>query len=262
MIMNNEQIKKDVQEQFGKNAQNYVTSQSHAKGKDLGKLLEISECKSNMSVLDIATGGGHVANALAPLVKHVTALDLTKEILKAAESFITSNGIKNVSFIEGSADELPFDEAVFDMITCRIAAHHFPEVHSFLKEAYRVLKPGGIFLLIDNVAPEQDDFDHFYNWVEKARDYSHQRAYKKSEWLRMTEEVGFELREMHRFEKDFHFETWCEKMSVSVDKKKELTNIFLKASGEVKKKFLVRDDDSDQIESFQGQSILMKMFKV
>lgn len=58
--------KKIVVNQFGSNAKNYVTSQMHAKGKDLDMMKEALKGRNNKALLDIATGGGHVANALAP----------------------------------------------------------------------------------------------------------------------------------------------------------------------------------------------------
>lgn len=72
--MSNDQIKGQVRKQFAKNAEKYVTSAGHAKGDDLALLVASSQASLDMKVLDIATGGGHVANALAPLVEQVIAL--------------------------------------------------------------------------------------------------------------------------------------------------------------------------------------------
>jgi ubiquinone/menaquinone biosynthesis C-methylase UbiE len=80
--------KEKVLQQFGRNAANYVTSTSHAKGDDLRQLVEIIAGRNRGgAVLDVATGGGHVANALAPLFKQVIALDLTPEMLEKAEFY-------------------------------------------------------------------------------------------------------------------------------------------------------------------------------
>lgn len=91
-------IKQQAQRQFAKNAAKYVTSPGHAAGEDLAYLVSASGAEKHMDVLDIATGGGHTANALAPLVRSVIAYDLTEEMLAAAEAFITGNGWTNVSF--------------------------------------------------------------------------------------------------------------------------------------------------------------------
>lgn len=123
--------KQAVQTQFGRSAEAYVHSAIHAKGNDLKKLVEISEAQSTQHVLDVATGGGHVANALAPLSGHVVALDLTPEILTQAEKFIRGNGHDNVEFVQGDAEKMPFADESFDIVTCRIAPHHFPNIASF-----------------------------------------------------------------------------------------------------------------------------------
>jgi ubiquinone/menaquinone biosynthesis C-methylase UbiE len=77
-------IKKDVKQQFGKNADSYVSSPIHKDGNDLQMLVGMATITGAETLLDIATGGGHTANAFAPLVKKVTAIDLTPEMLKVA----------------------------------------------------------------------------------------------------------------------------------------------------------------------------------
>ena len=105
-------------------------------------------------------------------------------------------------------------------MTCRIAPHHFPNIEKFIDEAYRVLKNEGYFLLDDNVTPESDEQDQFYNTVEKLRDYSHFRAWKKTEWLKMLELQGFLVEELYRFEKTFEFDSWCNRMQLSKTKRR------------------------------------------
>ncbi len=258
--MTEDNTKANVQAQFGKNARNYVTSNTHAKGQDLQKLLEISQVKGIEKCLDIATGGGHVANALAPVVKEVAALDLTTEILHAAKGFIDSNGHTNVMFVQGDAERLPFDDSSFDVVTCRIAAHHFPNVFAFINEAFRVVKAEGTLLFIDNVAPERDDFDSFYNKIEKDRDPSHYRAWKKSEWYKMIEDAGFEIEESYRFRKHFQFNIWCQMMNLEPKKKEILAEYMINSSYELHDKFRLKINDG-KVESFMGESILIKAIK-
>jgi ubiquinone/menaquinone biosynthesis C-methylase UbiE len=253
-------LKKDVQKQFGKSADSYVSSTLHKEGKDLQKLLEMVTINGDVELLDVATGGGHTANAFAPFVKRVTAVDLTSEMLAAAEKFIIGNGHQNVSFIQADAEQLPFSDEAFDIVACRIATHHFPNLNRFIEEAYRVLKSNGQFLLDDNVVPEEDDLDLFYNTIEKWRDYSHFRAWKKSEWLRMLELTGFEIFEWHRFEKIFHFDSWCNRMNVSQSEKDKLSQYILASTDKVKEKFKVIIVD-DLVSSFQGEAIVLKAIK-
>ncbi|WP_407268236.1 methyltransferase domain-containing protein [Radiobacillus sp. PE A8.2] len=253
-------IKKDVKDQFGRSADHYVESMGHRAGWDLKKMIEMANPKGDELVLDVATGGGHMANALAPHVKKVTALDLTPEMLAAAKKFIKANGHFNVAFVEGDAEQLPFEDESFDLVTCRIAPHHFPNVESFVAEVHRVLKYGGKFLLDDNVAPEVDAYDEFYNKIEKLRDYSHYRAWKKTEWITMLETKGFEIQALHRFEKRFSFDSWCDRMNMPSSEKQALTEIIRNASDQVKDRFRVELEDRKVI-AFVGEAALVNAVK-
>jgi ubiquinone/menaquinone biosynthesis C-methylase UbiE len=253
-------IKKDVKQQFGKSADAYVNSAIHKDGYDLQKLLEMATITGEEELLDVATGGGHTANAFASFVKKVTAVDLTPEMLIAAEKFIKGNGHQNVEFRKGDAEDLPFSDGNFNIVTCRIAPHHFPDVDKFVKEVNRVLKPSGQFLLDDNVVPEEDDLDVFYNTIEKWRDFSHFRAWKKSEWFKLLEMNGFEIYEMHRFEKTFQYESWCKRMNLPESEKEKLSDYIRNASQKVKDKFRVSIVD-DKVISFQGEAVILRAIK-
>ncbi|WP_020007330.1 class I SAM-dependent methyltransferase [Salinicoccus albus] len=255
--MNNKQ---KIKNQFGQSAEYYVNSEIHRHGGDLDTLMDMAATKGTESVLDAATGSGHTANAISPLVHKVTAMDLTPEMLRSAEKFIKENARSNVEFVEGDAERMPFQEESFDIVTCRIAPHHFSNIEDFVQEVYRVLKPGGRFLLDDNVAPEDDELDHFYNKVERMRDYSHFRAWKKTEWLRMLELNGFDIQELHRFDKRFEFEDWCDRMHLSVAEKNNLNHLLTDAAEKIKQKFQIQSEN-DRIKSFQGEALLLSCVK-
>jgi len=187
-------------------------------------------------------------------------MDLTPEMLKAAEKFVEENGHTNVVFVEGDAEKMPFTDGNFDIVTCRIAPHHFPNIDKFISEVHRVLKSSGQFLLDDNVAPENDEFDHFYNKIEKMRDYSHYRAWKKTELIQKVELLGFEIQEISRFEKRFEFESWCDRMQLSKKEKDDLTEMILKAPAKVKHKFRIVIKDNE-VKSFLGEAILLSAVK-
>jgi ubiquinone/menaquinone biosynthesis C-methylase UbiE len=253
-------LKKDVQQQFGKSADLYVNSPIHKDGKDLQKLIDIAEITGEEVLLDVATGGGHTANAFAPLVKKVTAMDLTQEMLTAAEKFINGNGYHNVEFKQGDAEKLPFSDETFDIATCRIAPHHFPNINLFINETFRVLKPGGQLLLDDNVVPEDDEFDQFYNKIEKWRDYSHFRAWKKSEWICMLELAGFEIDEWYRFKKTFYFDSWCNRMKLPKEEKEGLAQFIQSVPDRIKDKFEITFE-GNQVISFRGEAVVVKVRK-
>ncbi|WP_094096173.1 class I SAM-dependent methyltransferase [Paenibacillus physcomitrellae] len=256
-----ESKKNQVKQQFARNAQKYVTSPKHAKGEDLDWLVSNSEADSNMKVLDIATGGGHVANALAPLVQHVTAYDLTPEMLSAAERFIGGNGHTNVNYIKGDAEKLPFEDEAFDRVTCRIAAHHFTDVPAFTAEALRVVKPGGKLLLIDNASPEQDHLDQFYNEIEKLRDPSHVRAWKKSEWIHLIESTGFRIEMSVCFPKPFPFKDWCERAGLPLAEREALANKLLQSPEEIRDFFSIYSDEQGELAGFSGESVYIQAIR-
>src|SRR5439155_4004493 len=132
--------------------------------------------------LDIATGGGHTALAIAPYVAQVTVTDLTPRMLEKAREYLLSQGVTNAQFQVADAEQLPFPAASFDRVTCRIAPHHFPNIAQFVREVARVLKPGGLFLLIDCMVPGDPELDTFDNTVEKWRDPSHGLSCTAEEW--------------------------------------------------------------------------------
>lgn len=253
--------KQIVKKQFGRRAEAYVDSEIHRKGKDLFQLIEMAQLTGNEKVLDVATGGGHTANVFAPIVEEVVAMDLTPEMLKAAERFITENGHMNVSFVEGDAENMPFPDESFDIVTCRIAPHHFSNVDKFLQEVYRVLKPNGQFLLDDNVSPEDDELDKFYNEMEKLRDPSHQRAWKKSEWIHMIELNHLDIQEFYRFEKQFQFKPWCDRMYLSDADTAKVTKYIINTTEKIKKHFRFKINHN-KIESFYGEALLLKAVKI
>lgn len=211
--MDDRAIKNLVQEQFGAAAQGYVASAGHARGGDLGRLVELARPRGDERVLDIATGGGHTALAFAPHVREVVASDLTPRMLAAAEAFIRGQGVTNVLFELADAEELPFADASFDIVTARIAPHHFPNPHRFVHQVARVLRPGGLFLLDDNMAPEDAELDAFMNRFEQWRDPSHVRAYTSSEWCRWMADAGLTVEHVDPLaRKRYEFADWTTRM--------------------------------------------------
>jgi ubiquinone/menaquinone biosynthesis C-methylase UbiE len=234
-----------VQSQFGANAQNYVTSQVHAKGASLGRLVELVKPEPHWRVLDVATAAGHTAFAFAPHVAHVVASDITPEMLAEAAKLAAERGIANVETRPADAEALPFEERSFELVTCRIAPHHFPDVAAFVAEVARVLKPGGTFALVDNVSPDATTAPGFsprelkdaaitYNAFEKLRDPSHGRALTVEEWRELVTDAGLGIVAEELMPKAMEFKAWCNNMSVDAATAGRLAEMLEKASPAVR----------------------------
>lgn len=191
-------------------ADGYVTSETHARGSDLDRLLAIVQPQSHWQALDIATGGGHTALKFAPHVAQVIASDLTPRMLERARRFIVQErGIDNVSFEQADAENLPFEADRFDLVTCRIAPHHFPDAQRFVQECARVLKPAGVFMLQDHALPDDPDAARIVDGFERLRDPSHNRAFNEGEWQAMFARAGFIVEHSEFYLKRHDFIPWA-----------------------------------------------------
>lgn len=199
------------QRRFGTYAQGYVTSQTHAKGADLNLLLGMAKARAHWRVLDVATGGGHTALKLARYVSQVVATDLTPKMLEAASAHIHENGQANVLFAASDAENLAFARESFDLVTCRIAPHHFPDVFRFVQECARVLKPGGFLLVQDHVLPDDELAARYIDAFESLRDPSHNRAYAEYEWRGLFLDAGLTVERTETISKTHTLVTWAER---------------------------------------------------
>lgn len=224
----------EVKRRFGASAEAYVRSKDHAQGESLDRLIEVTAPRPEWRVLDVATGGGHTALALSPLVREVVATDLTAPMLAAAQVFLREKGATNVRFEEADAVALPFEDGSFDLVTCRIAAHHFPDVALFLREAARVVRPGGLVAVIDNVVPEDALAAAAINEWEKTRDPSHARALPASEWRRLFQQTGVTVEHDDSFRKVRDFESWIRRMAVDAATKERVRRMLLDSTGGVR----------------------------
>jgi ubiquinone/menaquinone biosynthesis C-methylase UbiE len=197
-----------VQEQFGKTAASYLTSAPHAKGASLERLVELTKPQKTWRALDVATGGGHVAYTFAPHVARMWATDITQEMLDMVKAEAAKRGLANVRTAYAKAEALPFEDASFDLVTCRIAPHHFDSIAQFLDEVHRVLKPNGLFAVVDNVVPAGSVGDYI-NAFERFRDPSHLRAWTMDEWRTALKEHGFAIGHEEQIYKQMQFNSWA-----------------------------------------------------
>ncbi len=225
-----EAVKERVRAQFARTAAAYVSSRGHAQGRDLTRLVELAAPRATDLALDVATGGGHTALALAPHVARVTASDLTPTMLATARTFLASQGVANADYVVADAERLPFLDTTFDVVTVRIAPHHYSDARAAVAEMARVLRPGGRLILIDNVAPEDPALDALMNEIEWRRDSSHVRNYTETEWRAMLAAAGLAVTHAERDRKTIPFAEWTERSQMEPAAREALERDMLAAS--------------------------------
>lgn len=201
-----------VQKKFGEAAADYAASAVHATGPSLTRLTELIEPSPTWRHLDIGTGAGHTALAFASKVAKVTASDITPEMLQQVRKLARERGLGNVVTAQAQAGDLPFPDTSYHLVTCRLAAHHFPNAKAFVREAARVLIPGGIFALVDNVSPSDADLATRYNALETLRDPSHGRCLALAEWCALIGGAGLDVTSSEVMDQDIPFGPWVERM--------------------------------------------------
>ena len=247
-MKNRESIYAKVKHQFGQTADAYVVSESHAGGQDLDALVRIAGDVAGKQVVDIATGGGHTAIALAKKGAFVTATDLTPEILQAAQHHAEGQKIE-MEYAQCPAEEMAFGSGVFDLATCRIAPHHFADPEAFLSEVARVLRPGGTLILIDNISPENPELHVPINEIERLRDPSHISTYSTSRWVSWLADKGYELHHFVRWQKTKQFEDWTHRSKMTSTASKNLEEYILSLPADVRGYLNVQIDGSGNVQS-------------
>jgi ubiquinone/menaquinone biosynthesis C-methylase UbiE len=256
-----------VQSQFGRAAADYATSDVHAKGESLARIVELVAPEKSWRALDIATGAGHMAAAFAPFVREVIASDITTEMLAEAKKLATSRNLTNMTTAIAEASALPFEGGSFDLVSCRLAAHHFSSLEDFASEVRRVLKPGGRFALVDNVAPDaerlpgvsDDDIEDAvvaYNAFEKLRDPSHGFAPPPEFWIDLAESQDLTIVAQEQFGKELAFTPWVARMRCAPEVVEELECIFTSGPQCLRSFLRPRRDDSGEVH-FTLQELLI-----
>ena len=156
----------------------YATSELHKQGPSLAKLLALARPSAADTCLDLGTGAGHTAAALAEHAAQVVGLDVAAGMLRAARELYPR---PNLEFIQAPAQDTGLPSESFNIITARHTLHHHPDPAATLAEAARLLKPNGRLVIADEITPDAE-VDAWYDALERTRDYTHVRAYTVGEW--------------------------------------------------------------------------------
>lgn len=248
--------KDDVARQFGRTAEAYATSAGHAKGADLALLVGLLAPDPEMRVLDVATGAGHTAAAIAPHVREVVATDLAPQMIERTCELAAARGLSNLTAQVMDVEALDFPDHSFDAVTCRIAPHHFLDIQQAVREMARVLRPGGQFALEDSCAPADPVLDRFINGVERLRDATHQRSYSEAEWRAMLDAAGLEVTRAELYRKTHDVADWLARAAIDPDAAERVYAAFASAPPQARAYFALQFAD-ERATSFTDDKLLL-----
>jgi ubiquinone/menaquinone biosynthesis C-methylase UbiE len=233
-----------VAEQFGNTAAAYLTSTVHACGADLEAVKAIVQRYKAPIVLDLGCGAGHISFAVAPYSATVVAYDLSEQMLAVVAEASQQRHLENIVVKQGAAEKLPCADAAFDVVVTRFSAHHWADVPAAMKEMHRVLRPNGVAVIIDIVAPENSLHDTTLQAIELLRDASHVRDYRSSEWAAMLDAADFSYRKVSTWRLKMVFDEWIARMRTPADRTVAIRSLLATAPEETRQHFSVENDDS------------------
>lgn len=218
-------------DQFSRQAHFYATSSAHSNAESLHLIGQLASDRPCDLAVDIATGPGFTAFAVAPYAKRVLATDVAPGMLRQVVRIATERGLTNVQPALVAAESLPFRDSSVDLVTSRTAPHHFLDLERFVSETARILKPGGTFIVGDTSAPEDQATADWMNDVEFRRDRTHIRDRKPSEWRALLEEAGLHVDHDSVTRVHLEFVDWVTRSATPPDEIERLRKDWREAPG-------------------------------
>ena len=201
---------KEINKAFTAQAAGFESKKLHlSKQEYLDHTVKMTASKKTDSILEVAAGTCVCGRNLAPYAEHVICLDATPAMLEIGKKECEKANIRNITFVKGYAEELPFLDSSFDIVISRLAFHHFAGVEKPFAEMVRVLKPGGKLILIDMIAGNEalrKEVDR----IETLRDPSHVQDLSLSEMRDLYESNGLTRITQKRTDIPVSLEAWME----------------------------------------------------
>lgn len=213
-----------VREQFRLQAGSFSESGFAVRGLDW-IVAELAPVATDQ-VLDVAAGAAHLGRALAPRVAHVSALDLTPEMLAQGQRLATDNGLRNIVFLQGDAMSLPWIDQQFDLTACRLTLHQVADPRAVVREMVRVTRIDGRIAVIDMVAVNAPPVAAETNRLERLRDPSHGRTLTLVETEELLTEAGARVVQRLSREQPVDVEDWMERTATPPAVRDEIRGRF------------------------------------
>ena len=199
---------KSVQKQFNRQANDYAQTAQARDVRAMSGLVQLSRADGTSRSLDVACGPGRLTASFAQVVEHATGIDATENLLAIARTEAKELGVDNVTFIHGSAMDMPFADASFDVVSCRAAFHHFAEPAAILAEMVRVTAPSGRLLIADILGHDDATFGKNHDAIEQLCDASHVHCLSGGEFSEIFERAGLKVVKEHFGTMDYELDSW------------------------------------------------------
>ena len=194
MTTSSEQQQKElIRARFTRTAEVFGDYAVSYRGRFAESLMRLVCAGKSDLVIDLACGPGTLALRFAPKVRHVYGLDLTPAMLSRAREAAANEGLANIAFALGDAQNLPFPDRSLDIAVTSYSLHHMPDPARVVREMARVAKPGGRVGIIDIFASEDPTAAALSNRIEKTRDPSHTRTLAQSELAQLLADAGLRV---------------------------------------------------------------------
>lgn len=240
-----------VVNQYDSRATAYLGSAVHASGPDLKRIAEVLGPfqRPEATALDVGCGGGHLSFLLAGLMDKVVACDLSQPMLQTVLAEADRRGLRNVATKQVAAEDLAFAPDSFDVVATRYSAHHWRRWRAGLQSMRRVLRPDGLAVFADVVAPEESLLDTWLQSLELLRDPSHVRNASLREWKQGMAESGFDVVDTTSFRLRLEFASWIERMRTPPAHVAAIRSLQQLASAEVADYFALEEDGSFTVDT-------------
>ena len=231
-------------EQFQKQSHRYARGHILEQTQDVTAALDGLALPAGAEALDVATGAGHTAFCLARAGFHVTASDLTPAMLERVREGAAERGL-DIGTRQHCAEALPYPDATFQLVSCRVAPHHFSSPGEFVRESARVLKPGGWFLVIDGTVPDDEpEAEAWLHQLEKLRDSSHNRLLPPREWRSLCERHGLAVQKLDvAFRKQPDLEWYFDTAATTPENREKVHSLIASAADPIRLHYRLAEEE-------------------
>lgn len=222
----------------------YVTRLVHGAGDDLDQVEAAMRGHGDATVLDLGCADGEASYRTAPHVAQVVSCDAAARALDGVAATAATRGLRNITVQQAAAERLPFPDASFDTVLCRFAVHRWQDLNAGLWQARRVIKPSGLAIFVDAVAPADPVLDTHLQAVELLRDASHVRDYSVSELAAALTRAGFALDGITVRRLHLEFAAWIAQTRAPAVMADAIRALWTSAPSVVRERFAVAGDGS------------------